>query len=89
MVAARAGGQGGKAENVSLVVGSVSSSPILLEGPARIIAADGLGDEAIAKAVDSIRDELGTVTNLYGKATYKKQIAKTLVKRALIALREA
>ncbi|MGI9290824.1 MAG: FAD binding domain-containing protein, partial [Gammaproteobacteria bacterium] len=78
-VAARADGQGEDAENVSLVVGSVSSSPILLAGPAKILEAGGLGDAAIEKAVDSIRDELGEVTNLYGKATYKKQIAKTLV----------
>lgn len=88
-VAARAGGSGEQASNVSIVIGSVSSSPIILDGPAKIIEAEGLGDAAIEKAVESIREELGEVTNLYGKATYKKQIAKTLVKRALVTLRES
>jgi hypothetical protein len=38
--------------------------------------------------VDSIRGELGEITNLYGRATYKKQISKVLVRRALVQLRE-
>jgi 4-hydroxybenzoyl-CoA reductase subunit beta len=87
-VAVRAAGSGEQVENVSIVIGSVSSSPIFLKQAAGIIAARGLGDVAIAAAVESIREDLGELTNLYGKATYKKQIAKTLVKRALIAIRE-
>jgi 4-hydroxybenzoyl-CoA reductase subunit beta len=88
-VAVRAGGQGEQAENVAIVVGSVSNAPIMLAGPANIIESEGLGDAAIDKAIDSIREELGEITNLYGKATYKKQIAKTLVRRALVAIRES
>jgi 4-hydroxybenzoyl-CoA reductase subunit beta len=88
-VAIRAGGHGEQAENVAIVVGSVSNSPIMLAGSAKVIESEGLGDAAIAKAIDSIREELGEITNLYGKATYKKQIAKTLVRRALVAIRES
>jgi 4-hydroxybenzoyl-CoA reductase subunit beta len=87
-VAVRASGAGEQSEHVSIVIGSVSSSPILLYKAAAVIEGQGLGDVAIGLAVDSIREELGELTNLYGKATYKKQIAKTLVKRALVAIRE-
>jgi len=87
-VAARCGGKGEQADNVRVVIGSVSSAPIVLDEAARIIEREGLGDTAIDKAVDSIRDAMGEVTNLYARATYKKQIAKVLVRRALVALRE-
>jgi 4-hydroxybenzoyl-CoA reductase subunit beta len=87
-VAVRADGQGEQADNVSVVLGSVSSSPIILDTAARILEAEGLSDAAIDKAVDSIRGELGEITNLYGRATYKKQISKVLVRRALVQLRE-
>lgn len=87
-VAARCGGSGEQATDVSVVIGSVSSAPIILDKPARILEREGLGDAAIEHAVESIRDEMGEVTNLYARATYKKQIAKVLVRRALISLRE-
>lgn len=87
-VSARCGGAGEQASNVCVVIGSVSSAPIILENAARILEREGLGDAAIDRAVESIRDEMGEVTNLYARATYKKQIAKVLVRRALIALRE-
>lgn len=87
-VAARCSGSGEQATDVSVVIGSVSSAPIILDKPARILEREGLGDAAIEHAVESIRDEMGEVTNLYARATYKKQIAKVLVRRALISLRE-
>jgi len=87
-VAARCDGQGEQASNVAIILGSVSSAPIILDAASRIIERDGLTDEAIGLAQESLRAELGELTNLYAKATYKKQIAKVLVKRALIALRE-
>jgi 4-hydroxybenzoyl-CoA reductase subunit beta len=87
-VAICCGGKGEAAERVTITVGSVSSSPIVLNGSARIIESQGLSDAAIDAAVDAIRAELGEITNLYGRATYKKQIARTLVRRALVAIRE-
>lgn len=87
-VAARCDGSGATTTDVSIVIASVSSSPIMLDKAARIIEAEGLGDVAIEKAVEHMRDEMGEVTNLYGRATYKKQISKTLVRRALTQLRE-
>lgn len=86
-IALRCAGQGNQADSVSIVLGSVSSAPIALDAPARIIEREGLADAAIEHAVDAMRDELGEITNLYGRATYKKQIAKTLVRRGLSQIR--
>jgi CO/xanthine dehydrogenase FAD-binding subunit len=87
-VAARCDGAGDQTSHVRLVVGSVSSAPIILDQPCRIVEKQGLGDEAIETAVQSIRNEMGELTNLYARATYKKQLAKVLVRRVLVALRE-
>ena len=87
-VAVSCGGQGEAAADPVIVLASISSSPIILRRPAEIIAEQGLGDAAVEAAVELMRDELGEVTNLYGRATYKKQIAKTLVRRALVQIRE-
>ena len=87
-VAVRCGGTGEAAENLSIVLASISSSPIILAEPVRMLEKQGLGDAAIDEAIEHMRDELGEVTNLYGRATYKKQIAKTLVRRALQQIRE-
>ena len=60
----------------------------MLDRPARIASEKGLGDDAIAEAVSHVRGELGCVTNLFSRASYKKQMASVLVRRALVALRE-
>ncbi len=87
-VAARCDGSGQRASKVSIIIGSMSTAPVALDAPCRLLEQEGLADSVIERAVASIRDEMGEVTNLYARATYKKQIAKTLVKRALVALRE-
>ena len=87
-VAARADGGGEKASHVSIVLGSLSTAPVILDQPARIVIDAGLTDDAIEQAVLAVRDELGELTNLFGRAAYKKHLANVLVRRALLALRE-
>ena len=87
-VAARADGKGESASNVKLILGSFGIAPISLKRPVEIVEQKGLGDDAIQEAVDSTRDELGALTNLYSPASYKRDLAKVLVKRALVKLRE-
>jgi CO/xanthine dehydrogenase FAD-binding subunit len=60
----------------------------VLTKAADIIRSAGLTDEAIEQATDAVREDLGEVTNLYSRAVYKKQIARVLVKRALLKLRK-
>ena len=74
---------------VTLVLGSLSTAPIVLSEAADIIKEAGLTDAAIERAIDTVRKDLGEVTNLYSRAVYKKQLARVLVKRALEQLREA
>ena len=75
-------------KHVTLVLGSLSTAPIVLSRAAEIIKTCGLTDAAIEQAADAVREDLGEVTNLYSRAVYKKQLARVLVKRALKQLRE-
>lgn len=86
-VAARCRGTNECIEDIRLVLGSMSTAPIGLHRAEAIVRREGLGDAAIARAVDSVREDLGVVTNLYSRAVYKKQISAVLVKRALTELR--
>lgn len=86
-IAARATGAGESAPQVSLVLGSISMAPIVLDAPARIAMEQGLSDAAIEQAVEQVRGELGELTSLYARAAYKAHLAKVLVRRALKALR--
>lgn len=87
-VAARCDGSGADVGHVTIVLGSLSTHPIILDQPARIVSEQGLTDEAIAAAVEQVREELGELTNLFSRTVYKKRMANVLVKRALVALRE-
>jgi 4-hydroxybenzoyl-CoA reductase subunit beta len=88
-VAARAAGRGESAPAAHLVLGSISSAPVVLRKPAAVIAAQGLGDAAIDAALATLREELGVLNNLYTPAAYKRELARSLLLRALVALREA
>lgn len=87
-IAARAAVRGGRAQRVTLVVGSLGPAPVVLRGPAAVVERDGLGDAAIEAAAEAVRDELGALSNLYTPAAYKSELARALVRRALLALRE-
>jgi len=88
-IAARCDGEGERAENVKIVLGSLSTHPVVLTQAADIIRTDGLTSATIDRATDVARKDLGEVTNLYSRAVYKKQIARVLVRRALTALAES
>jgi 4-hydroxybenzoyl-CoA reductase subunit beta len=87
-VAARCDGSGADVSKVSIVLGSISTHPVILDEPAQIVSEQGLTDEAIEQAVDAVRGELGELTNLFSRTVYKKRMANVMVKRALFALRE-
>lgn len=87
-VAARCDGKSESLTDITIVLGSLVTAPVSLRRSAEIIREQGLTDEAIAEAVEHVREDLGEVTNLFARSIYKKQIANVLVRRALENLRE-
>ena len=87
-IAARASGHGDEAPSVRLILGSLSTRPVALTAAARIIEDRGLTDAGIAEAVAAVRGGLGALNNLYTPAAYKRELARSLVRRALLRLRE-
>ena len=88
-IAGRCDGKGEELNDIMLIIGSISTAPIILTKSTSIIREQGLTDAAIEQAADAVREDLGELTNLYGRAVYKKQIARVLVRRALVQLRQA
>lgn len=86
-VAVRADGQGEDCNQVSIVLGSLTTQPAILHEAGGIIATRGLNNDAIEAAIATVRDELGVLTNLYTPAAYKGRIARALVREALQQLR--
>jgi 4-hydroxybenzoyl-CoA reductase subunit beta len=78
----------GNTGETRLVLGSLMTRPTSLDKPARIIDEQGLTVGAIDAAVAATRDELGALTNLYTPAAYKSHLARSLVRRALMELKE-
>ncbi|MEQ1803354.1 MAG: FAD binding domain-containing protein, partial [Gammaproteobacteria bacterium] len=87
-IAIRADGRGASASRLRIVIGSLTTSPRHLAGAAERLAALGLGDEGLAAACATLRDALGPLTNLYSPAAYKRELAKTLLRKAVLELRD-
>jgi 4-hydroxybenzoyl-CoA reductase subunit beta len=88
VIAARAGGRGEPAPGARLVLNALGPAPIVLERASAIASQHGLGDARIEEAAAAVREELGPLSNLYTPAAYKRQLAISLVRRALRRLRE-
>jgi CO/xanthine dehydrogenase FAD-binding subunit len=82
-IAAVATGNSKKCSFLSLVVGSITSAPLFLEKTAQVIMQSGLTEKSIEKAAETARSELGTVTNLFTRAGYKRDLIQALVKKSL------
>jgi len=87
-IAIRADSAGGRATRLRIVLGSLTTSPRQLTAAAERLAALGLGDEGLAAACATVRDALGPLTNLYSPAAYKRELARTLLRKAVTDLRE-
>jgi carbon-monoxide dehydrogenase medium subunit len=87
-IAAVASGNSKKCTALRIVVGSMTSAPVFLEKAAEVIMQSGLTQKSIEKASETGRSELGTVTNLFTSAGYKRDLIQALVKKALNDLRQ-
>ena len=81
--------ENGKAQGeLRLVLGSISSAPIILKKAVQVIEESGLSEASVERAALTARSELGTLTNLFTSAGYKRHLVEVLVTRALHELRE-
>lgn len=86
-IAAAAAVNEGRVDSLDLVLGSLTTQPLRLREPVRLVLEQGLGDGTIAAAQAALRPELGALTNLYTPAAYKRELARALLGRALRQLR--
>jgi 4-hydroxybenzoyl-CoA reductase subunit beta len=78
--------QGGKTE-VSIIVGSLTSTPLRLKKAENIIRESGLTETGIASASTVEKSEYGTLTNLFTSAGHKRNLINIMVKKALYNLK--
>lgn len=81
-------GKGKGFEESKIVIGAMNSAPVFLEKASTIIAESGLTKTAVEEASNIASSELGTLTNLFTSAGYKRGLASSLVKKALNSLSE-
>jgi 4-hydroxybenzoyl-CoA reductase subunit beta len=72
--------------SLSLVLGAIHSSPMFLKKAEQIINESGLTKNSIEASAMAARSELGTLTNLFTSAGYKRDLTPVLVKRALMSI---
>ena len=72
--------------SLQIVLGAMHSAPLFLEKTGQTINESGLSEKTIEAASAAARSELGTLTNLFNSAGYKRDLAQTLVKRALVSI---
>ena len=87
-IAVRADGHGATASRLRIVLGSLTTSPRLLTGAAERLSVLGLGDDGLEAACATLRDALGPLTNLYSPAAYKRELARILLRKAVLELRQ-
>jgi len=88
-IAVAIGGQGERVETATLVIGSIGSWPIRLRKAEAILLEQGLTDAGIDAAAEAARADLGEVNNLFSPPGYKRRLIKSIVRRALIEIRQA
>jgi 4-hydroxybenzoyl-CoA reductase subunit beta len=87
-IAIRADGTGERASRLTIVLGSLTTAPRSLTAAADRLATLGLGDKGLDAACATLRDALGPLTNLYSPAAYKRELARTLLRKAVVELRQ-
>ena len=87
-IAARISWNHKKCTAAKLIIGSMTSAPRVLEKAAQVLMDSGLSEKSIEKAADVARSELGTLTNLFFSAGYKRDLAGVLVRRVLYDIKE-
>ena len=86
--AAAVTGPNDKLESVRLVMNSIGPLPQALTESERLLKESGLTDEGIEAAAMAARGAMGEITNIFTPSGFKRRLVKTLIRDALIDLRE-
>lgn len=87
-IAVALGGTNERPGAVRIIVNSLGSHPMRLRAAEAALLEQGLTDQGIDIAMDVARQDLGEVTNLWTPAGYKRRLVRTLLRRALLSLRD-
>jgi len=87
-IAVGADGQGPWVSRLSIVIGSLTTAPCMPHALSAELVRTGLSDAGIEAACAGVREALGPLTNLYSPAAFKRDLARSLLRRALTRLRE-
>ena len=86
--AAAVTGPNDRPESVRLIMNSIGPLPQALTESERLLMESGLTDEGIEAAAMAARGAMGEITNLFTPSGFKRRLVKTLIRDALIDLRE-
>ncbi len=87
-IAVVAGGTNERPESVRIIVNSLGSHPMRLRAAEAALLEQGLSDHGIDVAMHVARQDLGEITNLWTPAGYKRRLVRTLLRRALVGIRD-
>lgn len=77
-----------RCENPKIALGSVAPTPLRIKKAEDFLENSRMDDQTIEKCAAIVSEEIQPITDLRGSQEYRKDIAATLVKRALTECRE-
>lgn len=80
----------GKVVSAKIALGSVAPTPILANKAAEILIGKSLTKETVARAAETVADEIRPITDIRGTAEYRKEVSHVIARDALeVARRRA
>jgi CO/xanthine dehydrogenase FAD-binding subunit len=78
----------GRCIRLALGVGGAGDAPVRLDSVAAALVGTPLAEDAVRKAVEAATADLETADDLHASAAYRRRVAATLARRALIEARD-
>ncbi|MCF8077096.1 MAG: xanthine dehydrogenase family protein subunit M [Desulfotignum sp.] len=86
--AVRIGMAGGVCESARIALGSVAPTPVRVTAAEQFLSGKPLDDQVVDACAGMAASAVSPITDLRASAGYRKDVAKTLVKRCLMACRK-
>jgi len=78
----------GRCTALALGIGGAGDTPVRLDGVAQALIGSRLEEEAVREAVEAATAELETADDLHASAAYRRRVAATLARRAILDARD-